>query len=101
MVISSTFLKHNNMVKMDIVVSLFSNIKAVNYPSHVSLMELLGKIGDCDRSIKRLVDVVLKEKDKYVAVLEKISKDHDYDIMAFCITDVINSNSYLLYNNNK
>ena len=52
------------MVKMDIVVSLFSNIKAVNYPSHVSLMELLGKIGDCDRSIKRLVDVVLKEKDK-------------------------------------
>ena len=52
------------MVKMDIVVSLFSNIKAVNYPSHVSLMELLGKIGDCDRSIKRLVDVVSKEKDK-------------------------------------
>lgn len=41
---------------------------------------------------------VLKEKDKYVAVLEKISKDHDYDIMAFCITDVINSNTYLLYN---
>lgn len=41
---------------------------------------------------------VLKEKDKYVSVLEKISKDHEYDIMAFCITDVINSNTYLLYN---
>jgi len=52
------------MVKMDIVVSLFSNIKAVNYPNHVSLMELLGKIGDCDRSIKRLVDVISKEENK-------------------------------------
>ena len=52
------------MVKMDIVVSLFSNIKAVNYPSHVSLMELLGKIGDCDRAIKRLVDVISKEENK-------------------------------------
>ena len=41
---------------------------------------------------------VLKDKDKYISVLEKISKEHDYDIMAFCITDVINSNTYLLYN---
>ena len=41
---------------------------------------------------------VLKDKDKYVSVLEKISKEHDYDIMAFCITDVINNNTYLLYN---
>ncbi len=41
---------------------------------------------------------VLKDKDKYVSVLEKISKEHEYDIMAFCITDVINSNTYILYN---
>ena len=41
---------------------------------------------------------VLKDKEKYVAVLEKISLEHDYDIMAFCITDIINSNTYLLYN---
>ncbi len=41
---------------------------------------------------------VLKEKDKYVSVLEKIGLDHGYDILAFCITDVINSNTYLLYN---
>ena len=41
---------------------------------------------------------VLKEKDKYIETLEKISKEHDYDIMAFVITDVLNSNSYLLYN---
>ncbi len=41
---------------------------------------------------------VLKEKDKYIEALESISKEHDYDILAFCITDVINSNTYLLYN---
>ena len=41
---------------------------------------------------------VLNDKDKYVRVLEKISLEHDYDIMAFCITDVINNNTYLLYN---
>ena len=41
---------------------------------------------------------VLKEKNKYLEVIEKISNEHDYDILAFCITDVINSNTYLLYN---
>ena len=41
---------------------------------------------------------VLKDKDKYIFTLEKISREHDYDIMAFCITDVINSNTYILYN---
>ncbi len=41
---------------------------------------------------------VLNDKDKYVEVLEKISKEHEYDIMAFCITDIINNNTYLLYN---
>ena len=41
---------------------------------------------------------VLKDKDKYIEVIEKISHEHDYDILAFCITDVINSNTYLLYN---
>ena len=41
---------------------------------------------------------VLKDQNKYVEVLEKISREHDYDIIAFCITDVINSNTYLLYN---
>ena len=41
---------------------------------------------------------ILKDIDKYVNVLEKISKEHDYDVLAFCVTDVINSNTYLLYN---
>jgi manganese-dependent inorganic pyrophosphatase len=41
---------------------------------------------------------VLKDKQKYLDVIEKIAHDHDYDIFAFCITDVINSNTYLLYN---
>ena len=31
-------------------------------------------------------------------VIEKISHEHNYAIFAFCITDVINSNTYLLYN---
>ena len=52
------------MVKNNIVVSFFSNIKAVNYPNHVPLMELLRKIGECDKSIKRIVDVIAKEQDK-------------------------------------
>ena len=43
---------------------------------------------------------ILKDKDKYIEVIEKISHEHDYDILAFCITDVINSNTYLLYNKN-
>lgn len=52
------------MVKNNIVVSFFSNIKAVNYPNHVPLMELLRKIGECDKSIKRIIDVIAKEQDK-------------------------------------
>ena len=52
------------MVKNNIVVSFFSNIKAVKYPNHVPLMELLRKIGGCDKSIKRIVDVIAKEQDK-------------------------------------
>lgn len=52
------------MVKNNIIVSFFSNIKAVNYPNHVPLMELLRKIGECDKSIKRIVDVISKEQDK-------------------------------------
>ena len=41
---------------------------------------------------------VLKEKRKYLNVIEKISLEHDYDILSFCITDVINHNTYILYN---
>lgn len=41
---------------------------------------------------------ILNEKEKYLAVLEKISKEHGYSILSFCITDVINSNTYILYN---
>ena len=41
---------------------------------------------------------VLKDKGKYIDALEKISREHDYNIIAFCITDIINSNTYLLYN---
>ena len=54
------------MVNNNIVVSFFSNIKAVNYPNHVPLMELLRKIGECDKSIKRIIDVIAKEQDKSI-----------------------------------
>lgn len=43
-------------------------------------------------------EAVLKEKNKYIEAMEKISREHDYDIIAFVITDALNSNSYLLYN---
>ncbi len=43
---------------------------------------------------------ILKDKNKYLDVIEKVSKEHDYDIFAFCITDIINNNTYLLYNKN-
>lgn len=41
---------------------------------------------------------VLNDKEKYLKTIESISNEHEYDIFAFCITDVINSNTYLLYN---
>ncbi len=41
---------------------------------------------------------VLKNKDKYIDVIERIAKEHSYDILAFCITDIISSNTYLLFN---
>ena len=45
------------------------------------------------------IDDALKNKDKYLSVIEKISKEQDYDIFMFCITDVIKNNTYILYNN--
>lgn len=41
---------------------------------------------------------MLNEKEKYLDVIEKIAKEHSYEIFSFCITDVINSNTYILYN---
>lgn len=55
------------------------------------------KIGIGQMTVINYQDV-LNEKEKYLRVIESISQEHDYDIFAFCITDVINSNTYLLYN---
>ena len=41
---------------------------------------------------------VLDNKEAYLEVIEEIAKEHNYAIFAFCITDVINSNTYILYN---
>ena len=43
---------------------------------------------------------VLDNKEAYLEVIEEIAKEHNYAIFAFCITDVINSNTYILYNEN-
>ena len=40
----------------------------------------------------------LKNKDKYVKTLNELSKEREFDIMMFCITDVINNNTYVVYN---
>ena len=45
------------------------------------------------------VDTALKNKNKYVDTLNSLSVEREFDIMLFCITDVINSNTYVLYNN--
>ncbi len=45
------------------------------------------------------IDDAMKNKDKYLETMEKISKEQDYDIFMFCITDVIKNNTYILYNN--
>ncbi len=47
-----------------------------------------------------VIDVVsaLKNKDKYLKTLNELSVERDFDIMMFCITDVINSNTYIIYN---
>jgi len=43
-------------------------------------------------------DEVLKDKQEYTEVMENICKSKDYDIFAFCVTDIDSQGSYLLYN---
>ena len=49
-----------------------------------------------------VIDVVsaLKNKDKYLKTINELSVERDFDIMMFCITDVINSYTYIIYNDN-
>lgn len=46
------------------------------------------------------VTSALKNKDKYLKTINELSVERDFDIMMFCITDVINSNTYIIYNDN-
>lgn len=68
---------------------IYNDFKAFNIGNY--------KIGIGQMTVINYQDV-LNEKEKYLNVIESISHEHDYDIFAFCITDVINSNTYLLYN---
>jgi manganese-dependent inorganic pyrophosphatase len=45
------------------------------------------------------VQEALKNKNNYIKTLDKLSIDKEFDILLFCITDVINSNTYVLFNN--
>ena len=44
------------------------------------------------------VSDVIKEKDKYIKTINRLSSEREFDILLFCITDVINNNTYVLYN---
>lgn len=43
-------------------------------------------------------DDVLNKKDEYIALLNKVEKDHGYYLVALFITDIINDCSYCFYN---
>ena len=42
-------------------------------------------------------DEILKDKEEYAEIMEKISNAKDYSIFAFCVTDINSKGSYLLY----
>ena len=56
-----------------------------------------NKIGIGQMTAINVTDV-LKNQEKYLKTMEKIAKEQDYNIFLFCITDVINSCTYVLYN---
>ncbi|MBR5227480.1 MAG: putative manganese-dependent inorganic diphosphatase [Clostridia bacterium] len=41
---------------------------------------------------------VLKEKEEYIEIMEKMCQNKGYKTMIFCITDITSKGSYLLYN---
>lgn len=41
---------------------------------------------------------ILKDKEEYSEIIEKMSKAREYSIFAFCITDINTKGSYILYN---
>ena len=45
------------------------------------------------------IDTALKNKTNYIKTLDELSIEKEFDILLFCITDVFNSNTYILYNN--
>ena len=41
---------------------------------------------------------LLERQDEYIEFIEETSENENFNILALCITDIINSNSYLLFN---
>lgn len=44
------------------------------------------------------IDNIMESKDEYIELLNKISTNNDYQIVALFITDIIKNGSYILYN---
>ena len=68
---------------------IYNDFKAFNINKY--------KIGIGQMTVIDLNDV-MKNRVRYTKTIEKLAKDNDYDIFMFCVTDIINNNTYVLYN---
>lgn len=44
------------------------------------------------------IDTIMSEKEEYIKILDDISLNNDYEVVALFITDIIKNGSYILYN---
>ncbi|MDD3453255.1 MAG: putative manganese-dependent inorganic diphosphatase [Bacilli bacterium] len=44
------------------------------------------------------IDEILKDKDDYISIINKIAYQNEYHMVALFVTDIINNGSYILYN---
>lgn len=44
------------------------------------------------------IDSIMNEKEEYIKILNDISKNNDYHVVALFVTDIIKNGSYILYN---
>ena len=54
------------------------------------------KIGISQISTVYVKDI-LKKQEKYLALIEKIKEENNYDILALFVTDILNNGSYILF----
>ncbi len=44
------------------------------------------------------IDEIMKEKEEYISLINKVAENNDYEIVALFATDIINNGSYVFYN---